>query len=202
MDDDAKAGLGVALNEATLLGAEMSRERRLAAITFAVLSLPTEAGVPPQDARVSIVLSPVGRVAASLRMGSWDDPAAAVVPFALEDLLKTVQSFGGLSVYGWEFIDVETDFEAWSERLSLDERFGDDGQAHSITLFQEGLDRHLDLRIWFDTLRVFRPNHSEIPIEDFLAAGKRWWDGLYAGDSRTQGHGIFPASHPLPEPPE
>lgn len=31
-----------------------------------------------------------------------------------------------------------------------------------------------------------------IALRDFIAAGVRWWDGLYAGDHRTSGHGIFP----------
>ena len=200
MDDDTKVGLGVALNEATLLGAEVSRESRVAAITLSVLSLPPGGGPPPQDSRVSIILSPVGRVAASLRSGSWDDPEAAAVPFALEDLLPTIQSFGSLPIYGWEFIDVDARFKEWSKRLSLDECLGDDGQAHSIRLFQDGVTRYLDLRIWFDRLRVFRPDQSEIPIQVFIADGKRWWDGLHSGDSRTRESGIFPAGHRLDLP--
>lgn len=201
MTGDIKAGLGVALNEATLLGAEVSRERRIAAITFAVLSLP-EIGPPPQDSRISLVLAPVGRVVASLRNGGWDDPAAAVIPFSLEELLPTIQSFDGLSIYGWEFIDIEQGYEVWSKRLSLDERLGTDGHAHSITLFQDGHERYLNLRIWFDTLRVFRSDRSEVPIDDFIAAGERWWDGLYAGDPRTQGHGIVPGGSSPSQPPK
>lgn len=198
MDDFTKAGIGVALNEATLLGAEVSRERRAAAITLAVLSLPPNGAPPPEDSRVSLVLDQVGRVVASLRNARWDDDQAPAAPFALTELLKTVQSFGGLPVYGWEFIDADAGYERWSNRLSLDERFDGGSNQHSITLFQEGHDRHLDLKIWFGRLRVFRPDHIEIPIAEFIAAGKRWWDGLHSGDLRTQGSGILPFGTPIP----
>lgn len=193
MNEETRATIGIALNEATLLGAEVSRDRRTAAITLAVLSLPPDGGRPPADPRVSLVLSPVGRAVASLREARWDDTTAAAVPFPLEALLRTIQSFGGLPVYGWDFIDVETGFDQWSGRLSLDERLGNDGHAHSITLFQEGGDRILDLRIWFDDLRVFRPDYTEMPLDEFIAAGKRWWDALRDGDEKTQGPGIIPA---------
>ncbi|MBI1189728.1 MAG: hypothetical protein GC200_03485 [Tepidisphaera sp.] len=198
MDDDTKVGIGVALNEATLLGAEVSRERRGAAITFAVLSLPPDGASPPEDSRVSLVLDQVGRVVASLRNARWDDDQAPAVPFALSDLLPTVQSFGNLPVYGWEFIDAEAGYERWANRLSLDERFEGGSNQHSITLFQEGHERDLDLRIWFSGLRVYRPNHAEISLAEFIAAGKRWWDGLHSGDPRTQGSGIVPGGTPIP----
>ena len=83
-------------------------------------------------------------------------------------------------------------FAAWSDRLSLDWRSEPGGLEHTLDLFQEGYDRHLDLRIWFDELRVFTPEHEEIALQDFMVGGVRWWDGLYANDPRTAGHGIAP----------
>lgn len=116
--------LDVALNEATLLGAE----------------------------------DDVERLAASLRNGRWDDVGASVEEFEVDQLLDVVRS----------------------------------GLSHALDLFQEGYDRHLDLRIWFDELRMFTPEHEEIAFDDFAAGGVRWWDGLYANDPRTAGHGIAP----------
>jgi hypothetical protein len=61
---EEKQRLGVALNEATLLGVELDPERRLAAATLAVLTLP-ETGPGPRDSRVQLLFSP-GRPARRL----------------------------------------------------------------------------------------------------------------------------------------
>ena len=71
-------------------------------------------------------------------------------------------------------------------------RTGDDGMSHSITLFQEGTDRHLDLRIWLDTLELRDAAGRVLEMDDFIAGGKPWWDGLHRGDPTTEGSGISP----------
>jgi hypothetical protein len=114
-------GMNTALNEADLLGVEVDPNRSLAASTFRILTLPLT-GQPPEDRRVQFLFRPIGRVVASLRNGQWNDPDAEVVKFEVTDLLKTVKSFDGLPVYGWEFFDVPSDqnFDKWASRLSLD----------------------------------------------------------------------------------
>jgi hypothetical protein len=71
-----------------------------------------------------------------------------------------------------------------------------DGRGeHVIELFQEsgaGPRRHLDLRIWFNSLAIHGWDDSLISIEEFGTGGTRWWDALYAGDERVKGHGIVP----------
>lgn len=194
---DKLQGLDIALNEATLVGAEVDPERRIAAVTLALLTLP-ESGPPPDDPRVQLILQPVGRVAASLRRGRWDDRSAPVEPFALNELLDVVQSFKQGPIYGWEFFDVSSDEGSaiWEDRLSFDERFGDDGNTHTLTLFQETFgqqqDRHLDICIWFDDLTIFGPERQQLDIDEVIAGGKRWWDGLFSGDTRSQEAGIYP----------
>jgi hypothetical protein len=186
--------LNVALNEATLLGAEVETEQRAAAITLSVLSLPEE-GPPPEDPRVQLLLHPVGRVCASLRHGRWDDAEAPVEAFRIDELLAVLGRLGRHAVYGWEFFDVpeEKDFARWKDRLSLDwEAPGDEGRSHTLVLFQEADEAHLDLCFWFDDLVVHAPSHEEIPLDEFAAGGKRWWDALYAGDQRTADSGIVP----------
>ena len=131
-----RSELGVALNEADLLGFEVDAVRRLAGATFRVLTLPAE-GQPAEDRRVQMLFKPVGRVIASLRNGLWNDDTAEVVPFALSELLNVVQSFGGQPIYGWDFFDIhEREMDRWAHRLSLDWRSGTDGLSRSITLFQ------------------------------------------------------------------
>jgi len=186
-------GLDVAFNEATLLGVEVAASRYICAITLAVLALPP-AGPKPEDSRLQIILHPVGRVAASLRHGQWDDEKAEVEPFDIEKLLNIVKSFHGLPIYGWEFLDTpEEKFTRWSKRLSLDWQGDPSDMIHNLTLFQDGSpQRILDLRIWFRDIEFRRPSGEDVPIGTVIADGKRWWDGLYSGDPRTQGQGIFP----------
>lgn len=185
--------LGVALNEADLLGFEVDPNRRLAAATFRALTLPID-GPPAEDSRVQMLFRPVGRVKASLRNGVWNDEAAEVVSFTLSELLGVVQDFGGLPIYGWEFFDLhEREPPKWASRLSLDWQSGTDGLSHSISVFQEGPARHLDLCVWFDEIEVRRPDGTPVPLQEFAAGGRRWWDAMYVRDKRTEGHGIFPA---------
>jgi hypothetical protein len=197
LTEEQVQGFGVALNEATLVGVEVDPARRAAALTFSVLSLPPAPAPPPSDPRLSFILEPLGRVAVSLRDGSWDDMKAHVEPFELDRLPEVVSSFKQLPVYGWEFLDVpEADrFARMKRKLSLDWHSDIAASGHTLDLFQEGGGtRHLDLRFWFDELRIYRPNGSEVSFDDFVADGVRWWDGLHAGDERTQGHGIVPGA--------
>jgi hypothetical protein len=46
------------------------------------------------------------------------------------------------------------------------------------------------MRLWWDEITVTGPEGDEIPFDEFTAAGRRWWDGLYAGDPRTADGGI------------
>lgn len=199
-------GLDFALEEAHLAGVEVDPAARVAAVTVSVLWLPAE-GPPPADDRIQIVLKPIGRVAASLRHGRWDDPKALVEPFELRDLPKVFDRIGGRPIYGYEFFDVperkgnvfsrKHGFALWSDRLSLDWVAGEsDGLSHTLALFQEGWEgkkeRHFDLQLWFDDLELFRPDYSPMEVDELVEGAKRWWRGLREGDPRTQDRGIVP----------
>src|SRR5690349_7908259 len=138
LTQEQKQGLDVAFNEATLLGAEVDSTTRVAGITLSVLTLP-EAGPAPADPRMQVLLYGVQRVAASLRLGNWNDLQAPMQPFELSELLSVVQSFGGCAIYGWEFFDLGPEqFESWQGKFSLDVTFCETPAQHSISLFQEG----------------------------------------------------------------
>jgi len=102
MKIDAKTaqGLGAALNEATLLGAEYDPTRNSLGATFSVRTLPDGQSHEPQDPRIQIVFSGGGRVAAALRDAFWNVREAVTIRFEIADLLSIVQSFGGQPVYG------------------------------------------------------------------------------------------------------
>ena len=59
--------LNLAIDESELIGIELDPLGRGVGLTLSVLSLPVE-GPPPEDRRVQVLLFPVGRVAASLKL--------------------------------------------------------------------------------------------------------------------------------------
>ena len=186
-------GLGVALEEAVLLGLEVDAKKRIATATFAVWTLP-ETGPVPKDRRVQFMFTSVGRIAASLRKGLWNDPQAEVSKFRLEELPDVVQSFEGLPIYGLGFFDVPVsdNFDRWIHRSSLDLLLGQDGQGHTLDLFQARLSCHLDIRLWFDDFYIRNSTGAEITLTDFIGDGRRWWERLLAGDKRTDEYGMYP----------
>jgi hypothetical protein len=173
----------IALNEAELVGAEVNVSERLAGLTLAVLSLPADDGPEPDDPRVQVILESLGRVVASLRHGRWDDESARAELFAVDQLNTVVGRCGQLPMYGWEFLDVpdEDSFDRWRDRLSLNwER--EPTTANLTRSNSQESSPHLDMRFWFDEIRIFRPNGQEVAFDDFPAGGVRWWDALDEAD--------------------
>lgn len=190
------AGLGTALNEAALLGVEFDPARRRTVVTFG-----TPALASGSVRRLQFVLAPTGRIAASLRLGAWNDAGAAVEPFPLDRLAAVVASFGGEPIYGWDFFDVRDDEPVFRDRLSLDWQADErDGRAHTLTLFQEGTDRHLDLRIWFDHAEIRDATGRIVEPDQLIEQGNRFWAGVHAGDPRAAAHGITPVATKPPSP--
>lgn len=176
------AGLDLAINEAALLCMDVNPMARIGCVTLRVWTLP-EDGLAHEDATVRLTLSPIGRVAASLRLGRWNDKSAPVVAFTIEQLPEIVCGFGGEAVYGARFFDVPEweDFATWSDRLSLDFRAEPGGLTHTLLLSQESSqhDRHLDVCLWFDDLMIQDRRGTTIPVDIFAAAGAQWWNDLF-----------------------
>jgi hypothetical protein len=101
---DLVDGINLALNESELLDVDVDRSTRTGHISFRVLTLGPD-GVEPTDRVARFTLHDVPRVVASLRHGRWDDDQAPIEHFSLADLSSVVAGFGGLPIYGWEFID-------------------------------------------------------------------------------------------------
>lgn len=165
-------------------------------LATATLRLPVLADEAAQRLRtVQFVLHPVARIVASLRqrVQPWDDAGSTVVPVALADLPAVVRSFGGQPVYGWDFFDVhETQQLHWLARESLDWKQGTGSAPHSLTLFQESVDRHLDLCLWFRDLELLDDRGFRLRPERIAEDGDAFWKALHRRDRRTEGHGLFP----------
>src|SRR5262249_19144624 len=119
------------------LGIDVDLEAGEATVILEVLTIPEE-GPAPDDTTATLILGGVSRVVASLRSGRWNDAEAAVQPLALADLDGIVRSFGGCSIYGWEFVDPRPEsWRDWRDRLSLDAKLSADAGSHVLELFQE-----------------------------------------------------------------
>jgi hypothetical protein len=187
-------GLNTALSEATCLGLEVDQAGGLVSLELEVLTLPPD-GPAPEDYRVRLTFTGVGRVAASMRIQRWDDVAAEVLPLQLEGLDEAIRSFGGGRLHGWEFIDVDdSGWALWGELLSFDTEIDDHISAHVLEFSQEeGIDpRELDVRVWFDGMVINDSSGREIPQSDFIGGGARWWKAHDAGDPQTMRPGIVP----------
>lgn len=187
LDKDKIAGLNVALNEATLIALDFEVVRRRASVTLELLSLPPTETATVKRA-VELLLFPIGRLLVSL---SEEGTAGKVT---IQTVSALVESFRGQAIYGWEFIDPPNlDMARLQNPLSLDYRTGEVvGSTHVIHLFQDSKGRQLDILMWFDDLCVKGIDGPEIAVEEVIAGGKRYWDAVFAGDSRTREGGIEP----------
>jgi hypothetical protein len=206
MTDNAELpdNIGVALNEASWWGVNVDGDGRRIGLGFDVLTLPEGPGGSGRG-RVTLLLVDVRRFAVSHRFARWDDDNVSAEPCTEEEFPTVLRWFGGAPVYGWEFFDTpDVEWQRWADRLSLDVRWIDGPGSHTIELFQEGRrddqDRHLDFRAWFDRLEIYDTDLQRIPLDEFVAGGKRWWDGLYAGDQRTATAGIYPLTGQTRDP--
>ena len=195
IDEELRHRIGLALNEATLLGVEFDKEKNLVICSFALVAM-DEFGNVPEDNRLLIIFKSVGRFVASYRNGHWDDKNAIVEKFEPKDILEVIKRFNGQSIYGWDFVNCgDYDFDTWKDRLSFD-YVTDDSYVftNTIDLFQEGYEKHIDLRIWFDDFDIFTPQNEPVELEEFLENGKRGWEAIYKNNDKMSGFGIIPAT--------
>ncbi|MBN8699578.1 MAG: hypothetical protein J0L54_08185 [Chitinophagales bacterium] len=184
-------GINLALNEATILGVEFQKEKEIVVVTFSPVALDIN-GQVPTDNRVQFVFKPIGKFIASYRLGRWDDKSAQVVKFEPEQILEKVEEFKHVSIYGWEFINCN-DENHWLDRLSFDfNSENQHGRQNTIDLFQDGGNKHIDMKIWFDDFEIVNPKYEKIELQTFIDNGKRGWDGIYYGNASDK-FGIYPA---------
>lgn len=191
LSSDEIEGFNLALDEATVLGAELNDDRTKMAITFDVLTLPSDTEPEPEDSRISLRLHDISRLAVSLRKGRWDDDNAEILRFEVSDFFNMVHNSCGGAIYGIKFLNAgEEWFETWKNKLSLNFVNEDRPSKFTLDLFQDGQNT-LNMRVWFESFKILSPELQEIELETFISGGKRWWEGFNRGDMRTMGRGMI-----------
>jgi hypothetical protein len=186
---DQVDGLGVALNEAEWHDLTVTDDR--VEVLLAVLAR-DNAGDEVADPRRTLRLTGCSRLVVSYRGGRWDDDSAPVRPLDLDGLRDVLRRYGGTPIYGWRFVDAPESWARWEHRLSLDLELGGRG-LHHLSLFQDIRgEAHLDCRVWFTELSVQDGAGAPLALDDFIDAGVRWWDAMYAGQSSDRAPGIVP----------
>jgi hypothetical protein len=116
ISSDLRDGVNRALNEADLLDVRVAEDGSEATIVVRVLTLPPN-GPEPEDRVRHLRCQPIGRLAASLRLGAWNDGKAAIEPLTLDQFCVVVASRVS-QLYGWEFLDPpEESWKNWQKRL-------------------------------------------------------------------------------------
>lgn len=182
------------MSEATCLGLEVDEAHAVVRMRLEVLALPVD-GPPPADRTFTVVLSGVGRIAASLRSQSLNQAEPTVETLDLSALGAAINSFGCAHLHGWEFIDLpDSSWAQWGDLLSLDTTLSSDAAPHVLELSQEEgtSPRELDLRVWFRAIEVEAAAGTTVGLQEFIDGGVRWWTAHDLGDPRTMSQDVAP----------
>ena len=196
-------GLEVALDEATVVGLR-AEPGGAVVLLLHVLSLP-EAGPPDPDTRRALVLSGVSRLRVLLRR---DEPGqldyGPALPLA--DLAAVEEFFASLTrtgdLYGGEYLDTPDLCADWPPQVSLDLVSGPAGVGtRSLYWFDECASGDesfcVEGVVEFTDVAVRRADGTPLPVEEFVADGRRWWHAFRTGDPRVSPE----AQRALPAPP-
>jgi hypothetical protein len=192
-----------ALNESQVCGLSFDPEAAEARLFLEVLALP-ETGPIDRDLRRVLILSGVFSSEVILR-ADRDDALGPVLPLESLDALERFFSSLGQAeaMYGWEFIDRESVGEDWNVPASLTAAsIRPQAAGHTLHWFTEcgrpgpegDWERYLlQGVIRFADLRIERADARPVPLEEFVADGRRWWVALRSGDSRLSSDAQQPA---------
>lgn len=143
-----------------------------------------EHGDEVADPRRTLRLTGCARLVASYRIED------ELRPLDTDGLRELLRRNGGTPVYGWEFVDVAD--PEWLARPSLDLALGGPG-GHHLTLFQDLQGKaDLDLRVWFADLAVLDGSGARLALDEVIAAGRRWWEAMHAGERSDLAPAIVP----------
>ena len=52
------------------------------------------------------------------------------------------------------------------------------------------------MRIWFDTMAIFDAEGNPVPLDEFIAGGRRWWSDFRAAGSRARSERLARGDRP------
>ncbi|MFD5827003.1 hypothetical protein [Lentzea sp. NPDC060358] len=187
--------LNEALNEATVAGLRLRPDGSVV-ILLHVLALPEHGPVDP-DTRRALILSGTSTVRVLLRRERAAEsprygPAIPLGDFdAVEKFFASITVSGAM--YGWEFLDNPGLTNDWPSMISLEHNQELTAAAHSLYWFNECglpaphgyLSHCIEGVVDFMELAVERFDGTPVPVEEFIAAGTRWWSAFSSGDPRV-----------------
>lgn len=189
--------LNHSLNESRITEFKLNEENKMVTIILETIAINND-GTVPNDSRLKFEFKNVGRIASLLKLGEWDNDNAEILKLTPEKLSKQILEFNGDSMYGWEFINVEkydVEFEKWKHKASFDIKLQEEvDYLNTIDIFSEHLSENcktLDLKIWFDDLKIKTIQNQTVSLQEFIDRGIRGWNAIYDGNNNmTEKHGI------------
>jgi hypothetical protein len=183
-------GLNVAFNESKINYLDISDESIEVVLDCLCMNENNEF---PDDSRIKILFKPYGKIIISIREGGWNNESAEIIKFDRDKLKDYFQNLMLDSMYGWEFINLdESKYKHWADKLSFCIETGlDYSELNTIDLFAEQLGKEsitIDLRIWFEDLKIFDWTGNEMTTQQFIDRGQRGWNQLYKTGIHTQDH--------------
>jgi hypothetical protein len=193
-DKDSRTAVGVALNEADVLGIQLEPSGAWCDLLVHVLALPETGPLDPDARRVLRLVSPA-QVRVLLQQDRFQRAGyGPVIPLTGLDQVEAF--FASLawsgSMYGWEFLDAPSLTRDWPAQPSLSIEIRPQAGSHSLYWFNECGRAEGDARaayciegtVTFEDLEVRRADAALQPLDEFISDGDRYWQGLHNRDQR------------------
>jgi hypothetical protein len=188
--EEQRAALDLALQESEVVGLHVADDGGWCDVLIHVVALTDDGAIDTDPRRVLRLVSP-SRIEALLRRNTSSalGPAMPLANLeAIEEFFASVEWFEAM--YGWRFFDADDRTSDWPAQLSLSAALRSGRGSHSFYWFNEcGRNEGEDVahyciegRIEFERVAVLRADGSEVSVESFTEAARRWWEAFRSWD--------------------
>ncbi|MEU0561414.1 hypothetical protein [Dactylosporangium sp. NPDC006015] len=200
--EETRIGLEVALNEADVLGLRVSPVDDAAELLLHVCAQSEQTAPDPDPRRVLRLLG-----ATRIRVLLREDPHGGYGPMipltGLDDVEAFYAALGGwYSMYGWEFLDRPARTAGWPAEPSLTVDLRPGPPPHTLFWFTEGWKAGegtgycIEGTVEFAGLEVTRADGTPVPVEEFTADARHYWDVLFGRRGAPPQAQVAPAAAP------